>query len=255
MADMLVEMVRRAEASVASGYYDVDRETRPGRPLSAALALYPSFPVIAEVKTASPSRGRLSPHTVEELIDSYMAGRAAALSVLTEPSGFRGSLDALRRAAATGLPVLMKDFIISERQLEAAAALGAGTVLLIQEVFGILPVERRDELIAHAHDLGLEVLLEAGSEAALLQAMSSEADVLGINQRDLRTFVVDVGKGARLLPLALTASRQVVLMSGLEQRSEVARARDLGASGVLVGGALASSRDPRAALRNLEVPR
>lgn len=255
MTDILVEMVRRAEVTVASGYYDVEPEAKRGRPLTAAMALFPTFPVIAEVKTASPSRGRLSTHSAEELIESYVAGRAAALSVLTEPSGFRGSLDALRRAAATGLPVLMKDFIVSERQLEAAAALGAGSVLLIQEVFGILPGERRDELIAHAHGLGLEVLLEAGSEAALLQAMSSEADVLGINQRDLRTFVVDGEKGARLLPLALTASRPVVVMSGLEHRSEVERVRDLGASGVLIGGSLAASRDPRAALRRLEVPR
>lgn len=252
---MLVELVRHAEATVASGYYDVDHEGKRGRPLSKALTLFPSFPVIAEVKTASPSRGRLSTHSAEELIQSYVAGRAAALSVLTEPSEFYGSLDALRGAAATGLPVLMKDFIVSERQLQAAASLGAGSVLLIQEVFGILSDERRDELIAHAHGLGLEVLLEAGSKTALIDAMSSEADVIGINQRDLRTFMVDRDKGARLLPLAVTASRPVVVMSGLEHRSEVERARDLGASGVLVGSSLASSGDPRAALRRLEVPR
>jgi indole-3-glycerol phosphate synthase len=254
MGDLLVDMVRAAERTVASGYYDVEDRGSPGPGLSAVLRSHPSFPVIAEVKIASPSRGRLTSHSPGELIDAYRGGGAAALSVLTEPERFLGSLDALRRSVLSGLPVLMKDFIVSERQLLAAAALGAGTVLLIQEVFDALP-ETRDELIDRAHAMDLEVLLEAGSEAAMLEAVKSDADLVGINQRNLRTFEVDRGKGARLLPRALAAGRPVVVMSGLESKKAVEELRDLGASGVLVGGGLTSSSDPAAMLRGLEVPR
>jgi indole-3-glycerol phosphate synthase len=183
-----------------------------------------------------------------------VSGRAAALSVLTEPATFRGSLDTLRMAGRSGLPVLMKDFIISECQLEAAASLGAGSVLIIQEVF-VTALHRRDELIQRAHDLGLEVLLEAGGREALIEAMTSEADVLGINQRDLRTLAIDTAKGVRLLPLALSSSRPVVVTSGPESADAVRQVRDRGGRGVLIGGYLASAPDPEAALRALEVPR
>jgi len=255
MSNLLEEMVRSAERSVASGYYDVSSTRSPGPRLSDALSGHATFPVIAEVKTASPSQGRLSAHAPEDLIGSYVAGGAAGISVLTEPERFLGSLGSLRKAVLTGLPVLMKDFVVSERQLYAAAAAGAGSVLFIQEVLDILPGGRRDALIASAHDLGLEALLEAGSEASVSKAICSDADVLGINQRDLRTFVVDRSKGARLLPLALTSSRPVIVMSGIEDREQVRSFRDLGASGVLVGGTLSSSGDPAAALRALEVAR
>jgi len=255
MPDILEDLIGSAERSVASGYYDVDEPPAPGPKLSTALLEHRTFPIIAEVKIASPSRGRLSGHAPETLIGSYVSGGATALSVLTEPVKFLGSLDAMRRAARTGLPVLMKDFIVSERQLGAAAACGAGAVLLIQEVFDAAPRFSRNGLIRSAHDLGLEVLLEAGREASLIKAKESEADLLGINQRDLRTFEIDRSKGARLLPLALAASRPVVVMSGLEDRKAVEDARDRGASGVLIGGRLSSSLDPRAALRELEIPR
>jgi indole-3-glycerol phosphate synthase len=255
MVDLLEQLVQDAERTVSSGYYDVPLASARGPRLSSVLHGNRAFPIIAEVKIASPSRGRLSSHAPDGLIDSYVSGGAAALSVLTEPVRFLGSLEALRTAAGTGLPVLMKDFIVSERQMDAAVAVGAGTVLLIQEVFDIVPRARRDELISYAHRLGLEVLLEAASSSSLIDAIRSEADVLGINQRDLRTFEIDRYKGARLLPLALTASRPVVVMSGLEGRRTIEEVRDLGASAALVGGKLASSDDPRAALRELEVPR
>jgi indole-3-glycerol phosphate synthase len=255
MADFLEQLVQDAERTVSSGYYDVQLASAMGPRLSSVLQRGSNFPIIAEVKIASPSRGRLSSHAPDELIGSYVSGGAAALSVLTEPVRFLGSLETLRAAAGSGLPVLMKDFIVSEVQMDAAAAGGAGTVLLIQEVFDIVPRARRDELISYAHRLGLEVLLEAASNSSLIDAMRSDADVLGINQRDLRTFVVDRSKGAHLLPLALTASRPVVVMSGLECRKAIEEVRDHGASGALVGGRLSSSDDPGAALRELEVSR
>ncbi len=151
--------------------------------------------------------------------------------------------------------MLMKDIVVSEAQVKAAASHGASAVLLIQEVFDGARYTRRDELIDQAHALGLEVLLEAGSEEALMRAMASGADMLGINQRDLRTFSIDKDRADRLLPLTVSDGRPVVVMSGIEGREAVESARDGGASAVLVGGHLSSASDPARALRALAVPR
>ena len=153
------------------------------------------------------------------------------------------------------MPVLMKDFIVDERQVRAASRFRADAVLLIQEVFSDRPELDRDGLIDLAHFLGLEVVLEAHSEPEMRLAMESEADLLGINQRDLRTMRVDRGTGLHLLPLATGSGRPVIVMSGISEREEVAQLRSAGASGVLVGKGLSSLPDPAAALRTLEVPR
>jgi indole-3-glycerol phosphate synthase len=255
MVDELSLLVNGAERLVSAGYYRRRGMRSPGRSLARALRDHPSFPLIAEVKLASPSSGKLSAHSPEKLLSDYKSAGAAAVSVLTEPERFGGSLGTLDLACGCGLPVLMKDFVISEEQVDAAASLGSSAVLLIQEVFDGARPSRRDVLIARAHEHGLEVLLEAGGEEALRRAASSEADLLGINQRDLRTLTVDRGKAERLLPMVSGLGRLVVVMSGIDGPVPVARARDLGAGAVLVGGHLASSSDPRAALRSLAVPR
>ncbi len=255
MADELEALVKNAERLVASGYYGGRGQRSPGGRLSEALRAPGAFPIIAEVKLASPSRGKLSVHTPERLIADYISAGAAALSVLTEPDRFGGSLPSLEAAAGRGLPVLMKDIVVSEAQMEAGASRGASAVLLIQEVFDGAISARREALIDRAHALGLEVLLEAGSEEALMRALTSGADLLGINQRDLRTLAMDRGKAARLLPAAVMDGRPVVVMSGIEGRGAIVSAKAGGASAVLVGGHLSSSPHPALALRELAVPR
>jgi indole-3-glycerol phosphate synthase len=255
MTDELESLVRNAERLVASGYYDEDGHRSPGSRLSAALRQHDAFPIIAEVKLASPSAGKLTAHAPERLIGDYLRSGAAALSVLTEPDRFNGSLPGLGAAVGRGLPVLMKDIVVSERQIEAAASHGASAVLLIQEVFDGPRAPRREGLIERAHALGLEVLLEAASGETLRRAMNSRADLLGINQRDLRTLLMDRERAAQLLPMAVGDGRPVVVLSGIDRREAVTRARDGGASAVLVGGHLSSAADPAQALRALAVPR
>ena len=144
---------------------------------------------------ASPSSGSISGHDPEQLMSHYLRGGATALSVLTEPKFFKGSLQLLAVASSHPVPVLMKDFVISRNQIDAAARHGASAVLLIQRVFSSRMVAvRRDALIGYAHDRGLEVLLEAADEVELLQCLKSPADVVGINQRDLRTMEHRTGK-------------------------------------------------------------
>jgi indole-3-glycerol phosphate synthase len=256
MPDKLTELVMNAEALVSSGYYGHGARRYEGARLSRTLAAHPTFPVIAEVKLASPSLGRLSPHGPRKLIDDYVRGGAAALSVLTEPHFFHGSLKNLELGRQSGLPMLMKDIVINEDQVRAASLHGAGAVLLIQEVFDhVISPGRRDDLIDCAHNWGLEVVLEATSEEGLVRARDSEADLLGINQRDLRTMRLDLTKAMAFLPLLSEEDRPVVIMSGIGSRAVIEGIRDHGGDAVLVGGHLTSSKDAEVALRALEVPR
>jgi indole-3-glycerol phosphate synthase len=253
----LDDLVENAFHLIEQGYYNAcpRRASRRRSSFEGALASHPNFPIIAEVKLSTPVDGAISSAPPSDLVMSYINGGAAALSVLTEPTRFAGDLRHLLVCETTEMPVLMKDFIVDERQVRAASRFRTDAVLLIQEVFSDRPELDRDGLIDLAHFLGLEVVLEAHSEPDMRLAMESEADLLGINQRDLRTMRVDRGTGLRMLPLATGSGRPVIVMSGISEREEVARLRSAGASAVLVGKGLSSLPDPAAALRALEVER
>lgn len=258
--DTLEKLIRNAELLLASNYYDIaaaspyTRSKR--RSLARALTGSKDYPIVAEVKLASPSNHNISLHDPEVLISQYLSGGAAALSVLTEPRFFKGSLELLEVASVHAVPVLMKDFIISNDQIDAASRHGASAVLLIQKVFSSRMVKvRRDSLIDHAHEQGLEVLLEASDEVELLQCLKGKADVVGINQRDLRSNAVEPGKGVRLLNNLAHKTKPIIVMSGITTREQVIATRASGAAGVLIGTELASSDDPEGRLRGLAVPR
>lgn len=256
MADHLEQLVENARGLAAGGYYDFVGPSSPGPSLSRALRSSASFPIIAEVKLSSPSRGDISSHSPRKLVRDYMGAGAAALSVLTEPNRFKGSLDSLLLASAENAPVLMKDIIVSREQIRAGTTRGASAVLLIEGAFGGATGRKdRDELVAYAHEMGAEVVLEAGRAEEIIGIMSSEADVLGFNQRDLRTLAIDPGAGARNLPRLKKDGRPVVVMSGIGSREQVVALKNSGADAVLVGTSLSSSPDPGAKLRSMAVPR
>ncbi|WP_019176710.1 indole-3-glycerol-phosphate synthase [Methanomassiliicoccus luminyensis] len=255
MADHLEQLVENARGLAAGGYYDFVGPSSPGPSLSRALRSSASFPIIAEVKLSSPSQGDISSHSPRKLVRDYMGAGAAALSVLTEPNRFKGSLDSLLLASAENAPVLMKDIIVSREQIRAGATRGASALLLIEGAFGATGRKDRDDLVAYAHELGVEVVLEAGRAEEINGIMSSEADVLGFNQRDLRTLTIDPGAGARNLPRLKKDGRPVVVMSGIGSREQVVALKDSGADAVLVGTSLSSSPDPGAKLRSMAVPR
>jgi indole-3-glycerol phosphate synthase len=260
MTDVLQELLQNAEKLVKSGYYkDGAFPASRNRPpsLVQALRAHTNFPIIAEVKLSSPLRRGLSGHAAAELIRHYVEGGAAGLSVLTEPYFFEGSLDNLRIASATGLPVLMKDIVVREKQMDAGARRGAGAVLLIEKAFDYQVAKLSlDSMIEKAHSRGLEVLLEVADEAEMLRALERKADVLGINQRDLATMQVDARKGVHMLQRFRPVTNvPLIVMSGIVARSQVEELRDQGADGVLIGSSLSSAPDPMEALRALEVPR
>jgi indole-3-glycerol phosphate synthase len=255
----LGELTLAAEARVrvlSTAALDLESSARCAGPVpSFAAALRgSSVAVIAEIKRRSPSRGAINVALdVPSRSAAYALAGAAALSVLTEPSRFGGSLDDLRAArAAVRVPLLRKDFIVSRLQLLEARAAGASAVLLIARA---LPADRRSALAGEARALDLDVLLEVRDERELEHALGVDGAVIGVNNRDLETLAMDDAISARLLPL-VPEGRIAVYESGVLGRTDVERAAALGANAVLVGSSLSSSEDGGAAVAQMVgVPR
>ncbi|MDW7982022.1 MAG: indole-3-glycerol phosphate synthase TrpC [Thermomicrobium sp.] len=206
--------------------------------------------LIAEVKRASPSRGVFAPDAdAVGVAEEYLAAGAAAISVLTDGPFFHGSLDDLRQVSARahadepGVPVLRKDFIVDPYQVLEARAWGADAVLLI---VAILDRVRLTELLAATWELGLEALVEVHDEQELETALTLGARVIGINNRDLRTFTVDLAVSERLAP-QVPPDRIVVGESGIHGRTDVERLAAVGVDAILVGEALMTAADRRSA--------
>jgi len=219
--------------------------------LKAAITRQPGegIKAIAEVKRCSPSKGAIRPSlVVEELVRNYQAAGAAAISVLTEPFFFGGSLTDLAKAGnSVDLPVLRKDFIFDSYQLLEAKGWGASAVLLI---VSILEQAQLEGLLHEASRLGLEALVEVHDEQEVARAVEAGADILGINNRNLTTLEVDLDTTIRLLPL-VPREKVTVSESGYSRPDQVARAMHAGADAILVGEALAGDDNPVAALSRL----
>ena len=218
------------------------------RPFSEAIAR-PGLSVIAEHKRSSPSAGPLRPQSsVTEIVQAFERGGASAVSVLTERDHFAGSLDDLREARrASGLPILRKDFVIDPYQLYESAAAGADAILLIVAALDPAALE---SLHAQARSLDLDVLVEVHDPDELEVALEIEAEVIGINNRDLTDFSVDVQRTFELLS-DIPAGKTVVSESGFSTRDELDDLERVGVDAVLVGEWLMRSPDVEAACRQL----
>jgi indole-3-glycerol phosphate synthase len=230
---------------------DLEREAeaRPeGRPFHEALAR-PATSVIAEHKRRSPSAGDIrAGSSVTEIVRAYERGGAAALSILTEERHFGGSLDDLREArSASDLPILRKDFTIDPYQLVEARAVGADAVLL---VVGSLDSDALASLFQEAQALDLDALVEVHSEGELEAALELDADLIGINNRNLEDFSVDIQRTFELLA-DVPAGKTVVSESGIVYREQIEELERVGVDAVLVGETLMRAADPEAACREL----
>jgi indole-3-glycerol phosphate synthase len=219
----------------------------PRRSLTAALRARRG--VIAEIKRASPSQGPLRPDLdVVQTARAYEAAGAVAISVLTDGPGFQGSFDDLAAArAAVMLPLLDKDFIVDPRQVQRAHRSGADAILLI---VAALDDAALAELMAAATALSLEALVEIHDEAELERALSAGASLVGINNRNLRSFAVDPGTSERLLP-RLPSGVVGVSESGIGDAQAAARLFAAGARALLIGEALVRADDPTTLLREI----
>jgi indole-3-glycerol phosphate synthase len=209
----------------------------------------PGIGVVAEFKRRSPSAGVLRDAAeLEEIVCAYARGGAVALSVLTEGPNFAGSLEDLRLAGTVcELPRLRKDFIIDPYQLHESLLYGADAVLLIVAALEQLQLQSLHEA---AHALGLDVLVEVHDRSELERALDAGAQIIGINNRDLRDFSVDVERTERLIG-RMPAEVTVVSESGIASAEQLERLQGLGVHAVLVGESLMRSPDPEAALRRL----
>jgi len=205
--------------------------------------------VIAEVKKASPSAGVIRANfNPADIARSYEAGGAACLSVLTDQQYFQGAAEYLQEArAACGLPVLRKDFIIDGWQLLEARVMGADCILLIASA---LSLQQLQQLEGQARELKLDVLLEVHDEAELEMALQTKAQLIGVNNRNLKTFVTDLAASERIRPL-IPSDRMMVTESGIHSRADVERLQQHGIQAFLVGEAFMRADDPGQALQAL----
>ena len=227
-----------------------ERIAQSRAPLDFAAAISgDSTRLVAEVKRASPSRGVLCPDfDPVALAKSYAQAGAAAISVLTETNYFQGSIDhlvAIREAV--NLPLLRKDFIFDPYQIYESRTYGADALLLI---VAILSQEQLKELLSLGSSLGLSCLVEVHNESEVERALSSSAKIIGINNRDLATFAVDINTTHRLRPL-IPKERIVVSESGVSRREDVEKLKEWGVNAVLVGEALITADDIPARMKEL----
>ncbi len=224
-----------------------DRETPRG--FAASLSKGPGLKLIAELKRASPSKGRLrDPFDPVEIARIYAEEGAAAMSVLTEERFFKGSLeDLVRVRAAVTSPLLRKDFLLDEHQIYEARAFDADAVLLIA---AILDDGRLKDFQSLSSDLGMDSLVEVHTEAEVDRALSAGARLIGINNRDLATFKTDLETTFRLIR-GIPDDRLVVSESGIARRQDIERLSEADLDAVLIGETFMTSSDIRAKVREL----
>ena len=249
IVDSTREDVRRRIREVPLSQLEAQLQARDERPFSEAL-IRPGVALIAEYKRRSPAAGDLprGADPVEEVVRAYERGGAAAISILTDGEHFGGSLADLRAArAVTDLPILRKDFTLDRYQLYEAAAAQADAVLLI---VAALTAEELAELHTEADTLDLDCLVEVHDAEELEAAFEVDAEVIGINNRDLGDFSVDLERTFELLA-DVPAGKTVVSESGIRSRDQVSELERVGVDAVLIGETLMRADDPELACREL----
>ncbi len=244
------ELIKRKEKTPLSLLKE--RIAEQGRPRDFAAALKnEELSIIAEIKQASPSRGLLANELDPAgLAKRYQQGGASAISVLTEAKFFKGSLSHLEEVrGAVSVPVLRKDFIFDPYQVYESRAYGADALLLIVAILGQKELE---ELLRLARELGMECLVETHNESEVETAVASGAAVIGVNNRDLQTFRIDIDTTHRLLPL-IPKDRTRVSESGINNREDMKKLKRWGVDAVLVGEALMTACNTAAKMRELKL--
>ncbi len=256
--DILDRFIAQAKENVASGYYSTAGKARPEvKKVSLRQTLERrAFSLISEIKHASPAGEYSFEHIdVQKTAMTFRECGADAISVVVEPKIFLGSLGHIAVAKQSGLAVLFKDFVIDDSQIEAAAFYGADCMLLVATVAARLGLDL-DMMVKKAHALGLEVLLECYDAAELQTALKTKADIIGVNNRDLKTLKVDLRHTERFIesvPEGMELDRPLISESGVRNRADAQFLRSVGAKGILVGTALWKADNLGAKVRELRL--
>ena len=245
MPDWLDKLAKNTLQLVANGYYSTHLEImNPPKSLKESLLLHKGAALISEIKFASPSKGII--REVSALITiakAMIAGGVAGLSIITEPNYFRGNIEFIYTVRSQiEIPILMKDFFLSTTQIDTASKIGASAILLIHALFdrgygqSSIP-----DLISYAHSKGIEVLLEVHSEEELIPALNTEADMIGINNRNLKTLKIDLKTTKDLLTNKDTGEKLIVSESGVSNPEDIQFLRSSGAHAFLIGTTIMQS--------------
>lgn len=251
--DILDMFIGQARKNIANGYYNsMSKEKVEKKSLLETLGKN-KLSLISEIKHASPA-GEYSFDNidVEKTAISFRNNGADAISVVVEPKIFKGSLCNIPVAKKAGLPVLFKDFVLDEVQINAAHNSGADCVLLVMRVLDRTK-NNVDEMIAIAHGKGLEVLLECYDEKEFEMALETDAEILGINNRDLQTLKVDLNRTKNILEKYGSLKKPVISESGVKTRQDAEFLRECGAKGILVGTALWTANNQEDKIRELRL--
>jgi len=259
MPDLFDVLCFTAQKTVASGYYRLMAKSEPVHAavpvrLSEHIRKCACIPLIAEIKVTSPTvRSRRNHVDVGETGRRMEAGGAVGISVVTEPRFFQGTPHVLQEVRShVALPLLMKDFIVSSAQIQAARVAGANAILFIQQLFDRgYAADELDEMIEFAHAAELEVLLETHTKAEFERALQTEADLIGINNRDLRTLDIDLTTTRYILEQVPADGRIVISESGVQTPADVRFLRRCGADALLVGSRLMQAENVREAVEKL----
>ncbi|HIE19282.1 TPA: indole-3-glycerol-phosphate synthase [Candidatus Bathyarchaeota archaeon] len=241
--------------TIQTGYYEIRGNPSPSKfSLKEAILNCEYAPIISEIKFASPSQSSIRPDIKPKKVAKEMElGGAVGISILTEPKHFGGQLSFISKVRdLVSIPILMKDIVLSPVQIDAASAVGADVLLLIQALFDRGYCDRSlEEMISYTHSCGLEALLETHTEEEFLSALRTDADIIGINNRDLKTLKVDLQVTERILEKHPSGNKIVISESGIGDVEDIRFLRRCGAQAFLVGTSIMKSKDIQRKVREL----
>jgi indole-3-glycerol phosphate synthase len=251
--DRILQEKKQEIQKLKKGYQQFAENSFPRRSLLQKLQKEEEIAIIAEFKRASPSKGVINTDLdPEEQAKTYESNGASAISVLTDQTFFKGSYKDLTKVkSVVDIPVLCKDFIIDPVQIDAAAASGADLILLIAAAMDKTPL---NELYQYARSLDMEVLMEVHNREELDKALITGARLIGVNNRDLKTFNVSLDVVKQLGPLVKKAGAFLISESGIHHKEDVEKVRMAGANGILVGESLMKSNDVKQKLESFRLP-
>lgn len=238
--NILKRLVNNSQAAIDDGVYDVNANLqRSEKDFTHIIKTNPHATLLTEIKFSSPSLGKIRTLTDPASIASQMiAGGSKALSVLTQPHLFNGSPDYFMKVRqAVDVPLLMKDIMIDKVQIDTAKKIGADFVLLIQSLFDKKYVNEVDEFVDYSHKQGLNVLLEVHTKEEFENSLKTEADIIGINNRDLDTLEINL-KTTEIILEGYEKSRLIISESGIESPEDIRYLKKCGADAFLIGSSI-----------------
>ena len=251
---MLEKLAQNSNKAIKDGIYEVEyRLTKSEKNIVDEIKKNPHASLITEVKFSSPSLGSIREITNPiDIAKSMIEGGAIGLSILTQPHLFNGSPEYFAKIRkSVQVPLLMKDIIIDKTQIDAAEKLGADVILLIQSIFDNKFAKDIDEFIAYAHKKKMVVLLESHTEQEFLTSAKTQADLLGINNRNLDTLEIDLRTTERILKGKKKDNRFIISESGIESQQDIQFLRKCGADAFLVGSSIMKSKDIKGLVSSL----